>query len=78
MKLLKLSLTPFIDGPRSSREKFIARSSEGRHDFLRKKRGASGETGRIVQTVLADAGRPLEVSAGCVIGDGRKGEGLIG
>ena len=54
------SPAPFIDGIRVAREKIVARSDEDRQDFLRKRGFSKAETGRIVETVLAEEGRPPE------------------
>ena len=54
------SPAPFIDGIRAAREKIVARSDEDRQDFLRKCGFSKAETGRIVQTVLAEEGSPPE------------------
>jgi len=54
------SPAPFIDGIRTAREKIVARSDEDRQDFLRKRGFSKAETGRIVETVLAEEGRPPE------------------
>jgi len=54
------SPAPFIDGIRAAREKIVARSDEDRQDFLRKRGFSRAETGRIVETVLAEEGRPPE------------------
>ena len=54
------SPAPFIDGIRAAREKIVARSDEERQDFLRKRGFSKAETGRIVETVLAEEGRPPE------------------
>ncbi|MEM0937952.1 MAG: DUF932 domain-containing protein [Pseudomonadota bacterium] len=54
------SPAPFIDGIRAAREKIVARSDEDRQDFLRKRGFSKAETGRIVETVLAEEGRPPE------------------
>ncbi|MEM9308823.1 MAG: DUF932 domain-containing protein [Pseudomonadota bacterium] len=51
---------PFIQGIRSARERIVARSDEDRSDFLRKRGFSKAETGRIVETVLAEEGRPPE------------------
>ncbi|GAA6176387.1 DUF932 domain-containing protein [Sulfitobacter pacificus] len=50
----------FIDGIRASREKIVARTDEDREEFLRKRGFSKAETGRIVETVLAEEGRPPE------------------
>jgi len=54
------SPAPFIDGIRAAREKVVARSDEDRQDFLRKRGFSRVESARIVETVLAEEGRPPE------------------
>ncbi|WP_306120706.1 MULTISPECIES: DUF932 domain-containing protein [unclassified Roseitalea] len=49
---------PFIQGIRAAREKIVARSDEDRADFLRKRGFSKAETGKIVETVLAEEDRP--------------------
>ncbi|MCR9194594.1 MAG: DUF932 domain-containing protein [Hyphomonas sp.] len=51
---------PFIQGIRSARESVVARSDEDRTDFLRKRGFSKAETAKIVETVLAEEGRPPE------------------
>ncbi|WP_171173672.1 DUF932 domain-containing protein [Ruegeria sp. HKCCD8929] len=51
---------PFIQGIRSARERIVARSDEDRTDFLRKRSFSKAETGKIIETVLAEEGRPPE------------------
>ncbi|WP_299505721.1 DUF932 domain-containing protein [uncultured Roseobacter sp.] len=51
---------PFIHGIRSARERIVACSDEDRTDFLRKRGFSKAETGKIVETVLAEEGRPPE------------------
>lgn len=51
---------PFIEGIRAARERIVARSDEDRTDFLRKRGFSKMETGKIVETVLAEEGRPPE------------------
>lgn len=51
---------PFIEGIRAARETIVARSDEDRTDFLRKRGFSKAETGMIVETVLAEEGRPPE------------------
>ena len=51
---------PFIEGVRAARERIVARSHEDRTDFLRKCGFSKAETGKIVETVLAEEGRPPE------------------
>lgn len=54
------SPAPFIEGIRAAREKIVARSDEDRADFLRKRGFSKAETAKIVETVLAEEGRPPE------------------
>ena len=51
---------PFIQGIRSARERIVARSDDDRTDFLRKRGFSKAETAKIVETVLAEEGRPPE------------------
>ncbi|MFQ6548549.1 DUF932 domain-containing protein [Aestuariibius sp. 2305UL40-4] len=51
---------PFVQGIRSARERIVARSDKDRIDFLRKRGFSKAETGKIVETVLAEEGRPPE------------------
>ncbi|WP_292894523.1 DUF932 domain-containing protein [Nitratireductor sp.] len=51
---------PFIQGIRSARERIVARSDDDRVAFLRKRGFSKAETGKIVETVLAEEGRPPE------------------
>ena len=51
---------PFIQGIRSARERIVARSDEDRTDFLRKRGFSKAETAKVVETVLAEEGRPPE------------------
>ncbi|MFN3260327.1 MAG: DUF932 domain-containing protein [Pikeienuella sp.] len=54
------SPAPFIEGVRSAREKIVARTDDDRQDFLRRRGFSKAETGRIVETVLTEEGRPPE------------------
>jgi hypothetical protein len=54
------SPAPFVEGIRAAREKIVARTDEDRTDFLRKRGFGKGETAKIVETVLAEEGRPPE------------------
>lgn len=54
------SPAPFVNGIRAARERIVARSDEDRSDFLRKRGFSKAETGRIIETVLAEEGRPPE------------------
>lgn len=51
---------PFIHGVRAARERIVARSDEDRSEFLRTRGFSRGETSRIIETVLAEEGRPPE------------------
>lgn len=51
---------PFVEGIRAARERIVARSNDDRTDFLRKRGFSKAETARIVETVLAEEGRPPE------------------
>lgn len=51
---------PFINGIKAARERIVARTDEDRTDFLRKRGFSRAETGRIIDTVLAEEGRPPE------------------
>src|SRR5690606_30611737 len=54
------SPAPFIKGIRAAREKVVARTNEDRQDFLRGRGFSRAESARIVETVLAEEGRPPE------------------
>ncbi len=49
---------PFINGVKAAREKTVARTDEDRSDFLRKRGLSKAETATIIETVLAEEGRP--------------------
>ncbi|MDF3813148.1 DUF932 domain-containing protein [Rhodopseudomonas sp. BAL398] len=51
---------PFVNGIKAARERIVARTDEDRADFLRRRGFAKAETGRIIDTVLAEEGRPPE------------------
>ncbi|CCF00724.1 conserved hypothetical protein (plasmid) [Sinorhizobium fredii HH103] len=51
---------PFVAGIKAARERIVARSDEDRQGFLRKRGFSKGETGRIIDTVLQEEGRPPE------------------
>jgi len=51
---------PFIDGIKASREQIVARSDDDREEFLRKRGFSKAETGKIIDTVLAEEGRKPE------------------
>ncbi|RTM10887.1 MAG: DUF932 domain-containing protein [Hyphomicrobiales bacterium] len=54
------SPAPFIAGIRAARERVVARNDEDRSDFLRKRGFSKAETGKIIETVLSEEGRPPE------------------
>ena len=51
---------PFINGIKAAREKIVARTDEDRSEFLRKRGFSKAETAKIIETVLAEEGRPPE------------------
>ncbi len=51
---------PFITGIKTARERIVARTDEERGDFLRHRGFSKAETGKIIETVLAEEGRPPE------------------
>jgi hypothetical protein len=51
---------PFVNGIKAAREKIVARNDEDRSDFLRKRGFTKAETATIIETVLAEEGRPPE------------------
>lgn len=51
---------PFIAGIRAARERIVARNDEDRESFLRKRGFSKAETGKIIETVLQEEGRPPE------------------
>jgi hypothetical protein len=51
---------PFVNGIRQARERIVARSDGDRTDFLRKRGFGKAETAKIIDTVLAEEGRPPE------------------
>ena len=54
------SPVPFLNGIKAARERIVARTDEDRTDFLRRRGFSKAETGRIIDTVLAEEGRPPE------------------
>ncbi|WP_316859151.1 DUF932 domain-containing protein [uncultured Cohaesibacter sp.] len=54
------SPTPFINGIKAARERIVASSDEDRTDFLRKRGFSKAETGKIIDIVLDEEGRPPE------------------
>ncbi len=51
---------PFINGIKAARERIVAKSDDDRTEFLRKRGFSKAETGKIIETVLAEEGRPPE------------------
>jgi len=51
---------PFVNGIRAARERIVARTDEDRTDFLRRRGFSKAETGKIIDAVLAEEGRPPE------------------
>ena len=51
---------PFVEGIRAARERIVAHNDDDRTDFLRRRGFSKAETARIVETVLAEEGRPPE------------------
>ena len=59
-RFAKSSPAPFIAGIKAAREMIVARSDDDRESFLRKRGFSKAETGKIVQAVLQEEGRPPE------------------
>ena len=51
---------PFINGIKAAHERIVARTNEDRSDFLRGRGFSKAETGKIIDTVLAEEGHPPE------------------
>jgi hypothetical protein len=54
------SPAPFVTGIKAARERIVARTDEDRESFLRKRGFSKAETGKIIETVLQEEGRPPE------------------
>lgn len=54
------SPTPFINGIKAARERIVAKTDEDRNEFLRRRGFSKAETSKIIDTVLAEEGRPPE------------------
>ncbi|MDX8433282.1 DUF932 domain-containing protein [Mesorhizobium abyssinicae] len=54
------SPAPFIAGIKAARETIVARSDDDRETFLRKRGLSKAETGKIIEAVLQEEGRPPE------------------
>ena len=51
---------PFVNSIKAARERIIAKTDEDRTDFLRRQGFSKADTGKIIDTVLAEEGRPPE------------------
>lgn len=51
---------PFVNGIKAARERIVAKTDEDRTDFLRRRGFSKAETGKIIDTALAEEGRPPE------------------
>src|SRR5690606_31749950 len=51
---------PFVNGIKAARERIVARTDEDRDDFLRKRGFSKAESGKIIEKVLMEEGRPPE------------------
>jgi hypothetical protein len=51
---------PFVNGIKAARDRIVARTDEDRTEFLRKRGFGKSETGKIIDTVLAEEGRKPE------------------
>ena len=51
---------PFVNGIKAARQRIVARSDEDRGNFLRRRGFSKVETGKIIDAVLAEEGRPPE------------------
>ncbi|WP_050421547.1 hypothetical protein [Bradyrhizobium tropiciagri] len=51
---------PFVTGIKAARERIVARSDEDRTEFLRRRGFSKAETGKVIDAVLAEEGRPPE------------------
>ncbi len=54
------SPAPFIAGIKAARERIVARKDEERETFLRRRGFSKGETGKVIEIVLSEEGRPPE------------------
>src|SRR6056297_1371948 len=50
----------FVNGIKAARQQIVARSDEDRADFLRKRGFSKAESGKIIEKVLMEEGRPPE------------------
>ncbi|MGV1794303.1 MULTISPECIES: hypothetical protein [unclassified Rhizobium] len=54
------SPAPFIAGIKAARERIVARKDDDRETFLRRRGFSKGETGKVIDMVLSEEGRPPE------------------
>lgn len=54
------SPAPFVAGIKAARERIVARKDEDREAFLRRRGFSKGETGKVIEMVLSEDGRPPE------------------
>src|SRR4029077_1258435 len=54
------SPVPFVNSINAARERIVARSDEDRSEFLRRRGFSKAETGKVIDSVLAEEGRPPE------------------
>lgn len=54
------SPAPFVAGIKAARERIVAHTDEDRETFLRRRGFSKAETGKIIETVLQEEGRPPE------------------
>lgn len=54
------SPAPFIAGIKAARGRIVARKDDDRETFLRKRGFSKGETGKVIEMVLSEEGRPPE------------------
>lgn len=54
------SPAPFIAGIKAARERIVARKDDDRETFLRRRGFSKGETGKVIEMVLSEEGRPPE------------------
>ncbi|MCA2411442.1 DUF932 domain-containing protein [Rhizobium leguminosarum] len=54
------SPAPFIAGIKAAREQIVARKDDERETFLRRRGFSKGETGKVIEMVLSEEGRPPE------------------
>ena len=54
------SPAPFVAGIKAARETIVARQDDDREAFLRRRGFSKGETGKVIDMVLSEEGRPPE------------------